>query len=422
MTLSLLWGCLCSTDQLNYWRDDFLQITKLNYLIEITLQFVRHVPIAKNEQRKSTATSNAYKNLTNLFLTEYDAVQHQKEFTPMFRPCLLLNAIFISVCLYPAVSHSGNSETTTAAKEAFAEGGELFTQGKYSAAAEAFRRAYALSPTWKLLYNIAQAETAAKHYGVAIGIFEQYLAEGGDELPESRSDAVQKEIQRLRLLVGTVEVVAPAGAIFYVDDVQRGTLPFSGPMRLSIGKHQVRLELNHETLLNREISIAGGMPTYVKVTSEDEVTGPVQPNGDSGDEATAAASAASTSEPEPSAASNESGTARSGKGLLIGGLSSSAVSLAGLVVGIVFNAKLSDDLSKRDAAKAKYLKSGSVTDYNLVNTYQDDAVTDSNVTKVGFIAGGVLAVTGAILLTVHWKKMKRNHPVAVSPGGLRISF
>lgn len=336
----------------------------------------------------------------------------------MFRPYLFLNAIFISVSLYPAVSHSGNSETTAAAKEAFAEGGELFTQGKYSAAAEAFRRAYALSPTWKLLYNIAQAETAAKHYGVAIGIFEQYLAEGGDELPESRSDAVQKEIQRLRLLVGTVEVVAPAGAIFYVDDVQRGTLPFSGPMRLSIGKHQVRLELNHETLLDQEISIAGGMPTYVKVTSDDEVAGPVQPDSDSGDEA----NAVSTSEPEPSVAADESGTARSGKGLLIGGLSASAVSLAGLVVGIVFSAKLSDDLSKRDDAKAKYLQSGSFTDYNLVNTYQDDAVTDSNVIKVGFIAGGVLAVTGAILLTVHWKKMKRNHPVAVSPGGLRISF
>jgi tetratricopeptide (TPR) repeat protein len=340
----------------------------------------------------------------------------------MFRPNLILNVILISVCLYPAVSYSGNSDNTAAAKEAFAEGGDLFAQGKYSAAAEAFRRAYSLSPTWKLLYNIAQAETAAKHYGVAIGIFEQYLAEGGDELPVSRSDVVQKEIQRLRLLVGTVEVEAPAGAILYVDDVQRGTLPFSGPMRLSIGKHQVRLELNNESLLDQEISIAGGMPTYVKVTSEDDVTGPVAPNGESGDSAGVTASAASMSEPEPSSVPDDSGMPRPGKGLLIGGLSSSVASLAGLMVGVVFSAKLSDDLSKRDDAKAKYLQSGSVPDYNQVNTYQDDAVTDSTIVKVGFIAGGVLAVTGAILLTVHWKKMKRSQSVAVSPGGLGISF
>ena len=340
----------------------------------------------------------------------------------MFRQNLFLNLILISVFLYPAVSYSGNSDKTAAAKEAFAEGGDLFAQEKYSAAAEAFRRAYAISPTWKLLYNIAQAETAAKNYGVAIGIFEQYLAQGGDEIQVSRSDTVQKEIQRLRLLVGTVEVEAPAGTILYVDDVQRGTIPFSGPMRLSIGKHQVRLELNSESLLDKEISIAGGMPTYVRVTSEDDAAGPVPPNGDSGDEATLAASAASTAEPEPSAVADDNRTPRSGKGLLIGGLSASAASLAGLVMGVVFSAKLSDDLSKRDDAKAKYLQSGSVTDYNLVNTYQDDAVTDSNIVKVGFIAGGVLALTGAILLTVHWKKLKRSQSVAVSPGGLGISF
>jgi tetratricopeptide (TPR) repeat protein len=66
------------------------------------------------------------------------------------------------------------------AKAAFAGGSRLFDKGDFPAAAEAFREANRLNPSWKLYYNIGRAEAAAERYGLALEAFEQYLAEGGD--------------------------------------------------------------------------------------------------------------------------------------------------------------------------------------------------------------------------------------------------
>ena len=63
---------------------------------------------------------------------------------------------------------------------AFAEAKRYFMDGQFGKAAMKFREANVLKPSWKLFYNIGQCETAAKHYGLALEAFEQYLARGGD--------------------------------------------------------------------------------------------------------------------------------------------------------------------------------------------------------------------------------------------------
>ena len=66
------------------------------------------------------------------------------------------------------------------AKTAFDRGRASFEQQQYKDAADAFREAYDLMPSWKLLYNIGQAEAAGSRYGLALDSFERYLAVGGD--------------------------------------------------------------------------------------------------------------------------------------------------------------------------------------------------------------------------------------------------
>ncbi|MBN2673405.1 MAG: tetratricopeptide repeat protein [Deltaproteobacteria bacterium] len=107
-----------------------------------------------------------------------------------------------------------------AAKEAFDEGTKLFSQKQYDEAAERFREAYALKATWKLLYNIGQAEAAAKRYGLALEAFERYLAEGGDEVENSRRSEVLEEIRKMRDMVGDLLVKGPADAVVSVDGVE----------------------------------------------------------------------------------------------------------------------------------------------------------------------------------------------------------
>ena len=47
------------------------------------------------------------------------------------------------------------------AKQAYTDGVELFDRGEYAQAADKFREAYRLKPTWKVLYNVGQSEAAA---------------------------------------------------------------------------------------------------------------------------------------------------------------------------------------------------------------------------------------------------------------------
>ena len=99
------------------------------------------------------------------------------------------------------------------AKAVYEEGKLAFFNERFMESADKFRKAYELKPAWRILYNIGQAEAAAKRYGLALEAFEQYLAEGGDEVVEERQDAVMKEIARLRNLVGYIKVTAPSEVV-----------------------------------------------------------------------------------------------------------------------------------------------------------------------------------------------------------------
>jgi len=135
------------------------------------------------------------------------------------RRAILATPILAAAALLvrPGAALAGDEE----AKEWHSQGLELFEAQQYSRAAEAFRRAWALKPSWKLLYNIGQAEAAASQYGLALDAFEAYLVEGADDVPAERHEEVLAEIQRLRVLVGVVELSAPGGAELVVDAIER---------------------------------------------------------------------------------------------------------------------------------------------------------------------------------------------------------
>jgi len=159
------------------------------------------------------------------------------------------------------------------AKNAFNEGAALFTQGDFEGSAEAFRRAYALKPSWKLLYNIGQSEAAAKRHGPALEAFEKYLSQGGDEIPEPRRAEVIDELERLRPVVGTLEIDAPDGALVIIDGVVRGAAPLPGLVRVSAGvDHIVQIRVGKEVLANRTVSVGGRENLVVSVASEGDDT------------------------------------------------------------------------------------------------------------------------------------------------------
>lgn len=160
-------------------------------------------------------------------------------------------------------------DATAAARAAFEEGKSLFEAGEFAAAAGAFRLADATRPNWRLLYNIGQCEAAARRYGLALDAFERYLVQGGDEIDKERQDEVRDELVRLRNMVGFARVTAPEGAVVVMDGVERGTAPLERDLPVAAAvSHEAEAILDGETVAARTFQVSGGRTVEVDLVAE----------------------------------------------------------------------------------------------------------------------------------------------------------
>jgi hypothetical protein len=152
------------------------------------------------------------------------------------------------------------------ARNSFQLGVELYKDGKYQEAAIAFSRAYELKPSYKILFNMAQAEAELSHYAKALDAYTRYLAGGGDEVTKERRDQVRAEIKRLNSLVGSITVTsAVEGATVFLDDARQGDTPLAGPLFVDIGEHVVVLKKSGNDIHKEKVTIAGGSKVEIKV-------------------------------------------------------------------------------------------------------------------------------------------------------------
>jgi len=162
-------------------------------------------------------------------------------------------------------SSPAGSENDPARKK-YREGVDLFEEGTHKEAADAFREAHRLRPSWKILFNIGQSEAAAGRFGLALEAFEKYLAQGKDEIPVERKDFVLKEVERLRLMVGQVEVKAPDGCEVTIDDAKRGITPFTVPLLVATGvEHEIVVKKQDYELHRQKFSVFGGQTAVISV-------------------------------------------------------------------------------------------------------------------------------------------------------------
>ncbi len=166
-----------------------------------------------------------------------------------------LSMVFALACFALPLRAAENDD----AKASFEEAKQLYSQEKFLEAADAFRQAYELKPTWKLLYNIGQSEAAAKRYGLALEAFEKYLAESGDEISKERQEEVREEVKRLRDMIGSLDVDAPADSIVTVDGVERGKAPLPGYVMVAAGvDHHVVVDLDGTSIIDKTVRVSGG--------------------------------------------------------------------------------------------------------------------------------------------------------------------
>lgn len=300
--------------------------------------------------------------------------------------------LVVSISLFASSAFAAeDAREEEKAKQAFSKGKELFKKEAYGEASEAFREAYALKKSYKIWFNIAQSEAASNQLGLALEAFERYLAEGGDDVTYERRDYVLKELERLRSLVGSLNVVAPDDAVVFVDDRERGRMPLIGLLKVTAGVvHTIRVVKDEESLIERKVKVSGGETLTITVRASELEPKPKEPEAEN-----AEPDAPAQEQPEPGSKLPAWGWSTLGVGaaLLIGGgvTGGIALSLNGDIEDNCPNGDCPpayhDDLDKRDAL----------------------AIT----TNVLLATGGALAATGAVLLIVHATKRGENpEPVA----------
>ncbi len=189
-----------------------------------------------------------------------------------------MRGLFINMTTVLVLAVCSNAQAQLQAEAAFKMGIEHFKANRYKEAAAAFREANELKSNWKIQYNIGQSEAAAKRHGLALEAFEQYLAEGGDEVPHGRRDEVLAEVKRLRAMVGSLEVRAPTGCLVSVDNVERGLTPLAGTLMVAAGvEHSVLVKQQDKTILERVIRLSGGQSVVVEAKEEVVIPAEDQP-------------------------------------------------------------------------------------------------------------------------------------------------
>ena len=168
-----------------------------------------------------------------------------------------------------AASMSDEADMADPAQQAFERGKTLYGQYKFVEASDAFREAYRLRPSWRLLYNVGQSEAAATRLGLALEAFEAYLTKGGDEVDPQRAEEVRREIRRLRDLVGFVDVRAADGIEIFVDHVSRGQTPLPGALPVAAGViHMISIGSNGGEAPAQEVKVSGGQTAVVDLRPE----------------------------------------------------------------------------------------------------------------------------------------------------------
>lgn len=152
-------------------------------------------------------------------------------------------------------------------QEHFQAGNSLYEDGRYKDALVEYDAAYELSKNWKILFNRGQCLVMLKREPDAIVSFEQYLHDGGDQVPAERRVQVEGDIKKLKGRLGSIVVNgAPAGARVDIDGFFAGKTPLPGPIPAGSGYHDVT------------ITPVGGKPATgaVKVTAGEKTSFEVQ--------------------------------------------------------------------------------------------------------------------------------------------------
>ena len=167
----------------------------------------------------------------------------------------------------PAGAAPAGEDKQAEARSRYKAGLTLYEDGAYEAARVQFERAYELSPSYRILYNVGLVQKQLNEFVGALKTLERYLAEGGAEVPADRKAEVEKLIEQLKGIVAYVTVTANTpNAEVTVDDVVVGKAPLSAPVMLNPGRRKIGAKLPGKLPDAKVITVASGDKASVELS------------------------------------------------------------------------------------------------------------------------------------------------------------
>jgi hypothetical protein len=143
------------------------------------------------------------------------------------------------------------------------EGTRLYRKGQYREALEKFTGAYALYPSPKLHFNIAQAHRELGRPVEALVAFEKFLADPAGS-PRAVTDEARHSATELRAQLGQVQVhCETADAEVLLDGGAVGRTPLPQPIWCTPGKHVLSLTREGFVPFEEPVTVAAGASAAV---------------------------------------------------------------------------------------------------------------------------------------------------------------
>ncbi|MFO0547506.1 MAG: tetratricopeptide repeat protein [Polyangiaceae bacterium] len=153
---------------------------------------------------------------------------------------LLLTALALPLLARPAAAGDPVAPASSDdASKHYRAGVDFYKAHDFAAALTEFKRAYELSPNFKVLFNLGQASQELNDYASALTAFRRYLAEGGTGIEKNRRKEVEGYIAALELKVAEVTFeLNVEGAELTIDDAPIGTAPLSQAVLVNPGRRK----------------------------------------------------------------------------------------------------------------------------------------------------------------------------------------
>jgi hypothetical protein len=178
-------------------------------------------------------------------------------------PSIVLVAVLLSQSIAP--QQPAHPEAKSKAQVLLKQGSALFEEGDYQSALDKFEQAYAIFPSPKLQFNIAQANRDLGRPVEALTAYEKFLALAPDASPDALSDA-RKSSADLRGKLGQLKINCwPADSEVTLDGRGAGATPQREPIWAVPGYHQITIQHQQFSPAIESIEVLAGKVQTVTV-------------------------------------------------------------------------------------------------------------------------------------------------------------